>query len=262
MLFRSAHAVILAVGGSSYPGSGTTGDGWPWAQQAGHSIVKVRAALAPIFTDPTPTDEYPGVALRDCTLKARLKGKEIARWKGDMLFTHRGISGPCTLGISREVAENQQFGQIFLEVDVVPNLSFEDLHLSLKEACARFPKRTVDTFIQPLLPNRFVPVMLNLAEIPMETTGVYLAQKQRNRLVENLKAWQIGRAEHVPLEKGEVVAGGIALGEVDPHTMHSSKCINLFLCGEILDIAGPVGGYNLQAAFATGFVAGEAAAAI
>ncbi|MEP6755184.1 MAG: aminoacetone oxidase family FAD-binding enzyme [Chthonomonadales bacterium] len=258
--FYRADRVIVSVGGCSYPGTGATGDGWPWAKEVGHTILKVRAALAPIFTDPVPPDGWSGVSIRDCVFKARLKGKEIVRWSGDLLFTHRGVSGPCALGISREVAENQQFGSLMLEIDLLPDMPYEAVSKMLKEWCARNPKRRIDAFVQPLLPNKFVPEILRIAECSGETMGAYLPQKQRNRLVETLKAWQIGRAEHVPLEKGEVVAGGIALDEVDPQTMRSLKCPELLLCGEILDIAGPVGGYNLQAAFSTGYVAGETAA--
>ncbi len=258
--FIPAASVILAVGGSSYPGTGTTGDGYPWAKEAGHTILKVRAALAPIFTDPTPAEGWAGIALRDCILKARQNGKELVRWRGDLLYTHRGISGPCALGISREVAENQQHGTIMLEVDVVPDQSYEIMSSSLRNWCEKNPRRQVDYFLGEFLPHRTVSEALVRAGVLPDTKGAYLPQKQRNRLIENLKAWQLGRAEHVPLEKGEVVAGGVSLAEVDPKTMRSNKCQNLYLCGEILDIAGPVGGYNLQAAFSTGFVAGENAA--
>jgi predicted Rossmann fold flavoprotein len=252
--------VVLAVGGSSYPGSGTTGDGWPWAQALGHSIVKVRAALAPIFLDPKPPDEWAGVALRDCLLRARQAGKEIARWRGDMLWTHRGVSGPTVLGISREVAERQQFGQIMLEVDVAPDRPFEELTTNIREWATQFPRRTLVTYLEGMLPNRLVQPVMEAAEVEPSTTGAYLSQKARNRLVTTLKGWTIGRAEHVPLEKGEVVAGGVSLDEVDPQTMRSKCTSGFYLCGEILDVAGPVGGYNLQAAFATGYVAGETAA--
>lgn len=252
--------VAIAVGGSSYPGAGTTGDGWPWARDLGHSIVRIRAALAPIFFETAPPAEWPGVALRDCLLRARQNGKEITRWRGDMLFTHRGVSGPTVLGISRVVAERQREGAVILEADLMPDQSFENVAATVRDWAGNHPRREVGALIEPLVPNRLVAALLSAAGVPKETTGAYLGRKEQNRLVAVLKGWQVGKVEHVPLEKGEVVAGGIALDEVDPQTMRSRVVKGLYLCGEVLDIAGPVGGYNLQAAFSTGFVAGETAA--
>lgn len=255
-----AHRVILATGGSSYPNSGTTGDGWAWAKAAGHSIVKVRAALAPMYLHLEPDRaEWSGVALRDCLLKARL-GKEIARWRGDLLFTHHGISGPVALGVSRVVAERFGDGEIRLEVDLRPDVAFEAVGEQAKTWCHANPRKRVSGFVEDWVPARLVEPLLASAGIEAETVAGNLPQKSRNRLVACLKGWDLGVVRHVPLEKGEVVAGGVALDEVDPQTMRSRCCDGLYLCGEILDIAGPVGGYNLQAAFATGYVAGETAA--
>lgn len=249
--------VVLAVGGSSYPASGTTGDGFRWAKQVGHTLVPVIAALAPIEMA-SAFAELAGVALRDCVLKARLQGKEYVRWQGDLLFTHRGVSGPTVLGISREVAE-RRMGD--LEVDLMPEESFERLGARLAEAIRTHPKRQIATHLEAELPDRIVPFLLEAAGIDDTESGASLTQRARNRLVEVLKGWRLGSVREVVLDKGEVVAGGIALDEVDPQTMRSKIVQGLYLCGEVLDVAGPVGGYNLQAAFSTGYVAGETAAA-
>lgn len=251
----TADAVILSVGGSSYPNSGTTGDGWPWAKALGHKIVPVKSALAPI--DLKERALPVGVALRDCVLKARSNDKEFARWRGDLLFTHHGVSGPCALGISREVAEA---GGVSLEADVAPNEGFEELGQRLVNYCRENPKKQVSGAIAELVPESIVEVVFDRAEVGRETMCSNLDRKARNRIVATLKALPLGQVNRVPLEKGEVVSGGVSLDEVDPHTMRSLKAEGLYLCGEMLDIAGPVGGYNLQAAFATGFVAGESAA--
>lgn len=254
-----AEAVVLCVGGSSYPGSGTTGDGWPWVEALGHTIVPVKPALAPIVTEPQPPNSRVGVALRDCVLKARLNGKEIARWRGDLLFTHHGVSGPTVLGISRVVAEKKPLGKVMLEADLCPEKRFEDLQSEIAAFCAS-PKRPLTAFVEEFVAKSLVPdVLLSAAIEPAKPSG-QVDKKSRNRLVEILKGWPLGEARHVPLEKGEVVAGGVSLEEVDPKTMASKLVNGLYLCGEIMDIAGPVGGYNLQAAFSTGFVAGEIAA--
>ncbi len=255
----SSSRVIVATGGSSYPASGTTGDGWKWLRSAGHTIVKLRAALAPMYME-TPRPELSGIAFRDCVLKARQGGKEAARWRDDMLFTHRGVSGPTVLGISRAVSEAKERGEVLLEVDTLPDLTFERLGTEILEAAAAHPKRLVRTWVETQLPERLALETLVLASIVPEMTLGQLPAKSRNRLIEVLKACPLGSVALVNLEKGEVVAGGVALDEVDPHTMASRRVSGLFLCGEALDIAGPVGGYNLQAAFATGFVAGESAA--
>ena len=272
----SCSSVIVSVGGSSYPNSGTTGDGWKWARELGHSIVKVQAALAPLYLV-SPFDDRSGVSLRDCMLKARQGGKEIARWRGDLLFTHQGISGPTALGVSRVVAERFGLGEISLEVDVVPDKTFEEVSSSVLAYVQANPRRGLGGFVSEFVADRLVDDLLRDALTPgldgrdthglearatgaRATLNAQLDRKSRNRLVETLKAWKIGVVRTVPLEKGEVVAGGVSLDEVDPQTMASRLVRGLYLCGEVLDIAGQVGGYNLQAAFATGFVAGESAA--
>lgn len=252
--------VILATGGSSYPNSGTTGDGWPWAKGVGHTIVKVRAALAPIYQNVGEQSPRSGIALRDIILKARRGTKEVARWRNDLLFTHRGISGPTALGISRVVTECMEEGEVSLEVDLKPDVTFEELAGEIKAWCVDNSRKRMGSYIEEVVPKNLVEDLLVAAKIDPTISGASLGQKDRNRLVEVLKGWKLGPVRVVPLEKGECVAGGISLDEVDPQTMKSKLVEGLFLCGEVLDIAGPVGGYNLQAAFATGFVAGESAA--
>lgn len=253
----SADAVVLCCGGSSYPNSGTTGDGWAWARQVGHTIVKLRAALAPLYLESVP--DLSGVSLQGVRLRAR-QGKEIAGRTGDLLFTHQGLSGPCALGVSRIVAEKMEAGKVELEIDLMPDRSFEGLSEELLAYCGAFPSRQITGFLEAAMPSRILTLTLEAAKVAPETTGSRLDRKARNRLATVLKGWPLGPVRHVPLEKGEVVAGGVSLSEVDPHSMRSKLARNLYLCGEILDVAGPVGGYNLQAAFATGFVAGESAA--
>jgi hypothetical protein len=255
-----ARCVIVAVGGSSYPKTGTTGDGWRWLRDLGHTIVPLRAALAPIYLGEGARPDYSGVALRDCVLRARQNGKELARWRGDLLYTHHGISGPTALGVSRAAALGMDRGPVTLDVDLLPDVKPEELSAQFAEAHGASGRRTVRTLVQPLLPERLVPELLERASVDPTTMANQLPKKNRNRLVDCLKRWELGSIRAIPLEKGEVVAGGVSLDEVDPNTMQSRRIPGLYLCGEVLDLAGPVGGYNLQAAFSTGYVAGEAAA--
>jgi predicted Rossmann fold flavoprotein len=257
--------LIVAVGGSSYPATGTTGDGWRWLEALGHTLVPLRAALAPLYLHPTPPAEWSGVALRDCLLRARrtnadgTPGKELMRWQGDLLWTHKGVSGPAALGVAREIAEAIP-NDSSIEVDLLPHESFESVRDRLMEQARTFPRRAISDFVEQVAPNRLVKPIFDAAQVENAVKGAYLGAKERNRLVQTLKGWNLGRVRHVPLERGEVVAGGVTLSEVDSRTMRSLKIRGLYLCGEVLDIAGPVGGYNLQAAWSTGFVAGATAA--
>ena len=255
-----ASDVIVESGGSTYPKTGTTGEGFRWLRSLGHTLVPLRAALAPLYLGDDHRPEYSGVALRDCILRARSGGKEVVRWRGDLLFTHQGVSGPTVLGVSRAVALAMEKGDATLDVDVVPDTPHEELSAHLAEAHGAAGRRAVRAIVQQWLPERLVPGLLERAAVDPATPANQLPKKSRNRLVETLKRWDLGRVRAVPLERGEVTAGGVALEEVDPATMASKKVAGLYICGELLDIAGPVGGYNLQAAFATGYVAGEAAA--
>ena len=259
-----AERVILAVGGSSYPAIGTTGDGWRWAALAGHKIVPLRAALAPLYLERSEPD-WSGVALRDVILRARLSetGKEYSRWRGDLLFTHRGLSGPCALGISRQIAEQIAAGVAgggVVEVDLAPDSEFQVLRDTIRKDLTGDSSKPISSLLDRFVPRRLISALAATAGIDTGARGANLPQKSLNRLVMTIKGWQLGPVRSVPLERGEVVAGGVSLDEVDPHTMRSRIVDGLYLCGEILDIAGPVGGYNLQAAWSTGYVAGDSAA--
>ena len=253
----SAARVVVSTGGSSYPATGTTGDGWKWLSALGHTLVPLRAALAPMYLADVEPD-WSGVALRDTTLRARagIGGKEFAHWSGDLLFTHKGVSGPTALGVSREVAEREAMPSA-LEADLAPRQTWEELSADLRRQALENPRKTVGSLAAPFVPARLLEPLLASAGIPADTRGAYLKAKSLNKLVSTLKGWPLGAVRHVPMERGEVVAGGVALSEVDSQTMQSKLVAGLYLCGEILDIAGPVGGYNLQAAWSTGFVAGD-----
>ena len=254
-----AERVIVCTGGSSYPATGTTGDGWKWLAALGHTIVPLRAALAPLYLEDVQSD-WSGVALRETTLRARAGtgGKEFARWSGDLLFTHKGVSGPTALGVSREIAERAESSAV--EADLAPSVTWEQLQADLRRQALENPRKTAASLAAPFVPARLLKPLLAAAGVLGETRGAYLPTKTLNRLISAIKGWPLGTVRHVPLERGEVVAGGVALEEVDSQTMQSKRISGLYLCGEVLDIAGPVGGYNLQAAWSSGWVAGEAAA--
>jgi len=255
-----ARQVILATGGASYPKTGTTGDGYGWARRLGHTIVPLRPALAPIGVDPPVPAQWRGVALRGGRLSAVALGRTIARWDGDILFTHEGISGPAALEVSRAAAGALEGGEVRLFFDSAPGREFATLDAELAHAIHTQPRRLVGTLLEGMFPHRLVPEVLRRAGVDPAGRCSTLTREQRRSLTHMMRSWDLGRVSTIDLQRGEVTAGGVSLAEVDPHTMHSRVKHGLYLCGEVLDIAGRVGGYNLQAAFSTGFVAGDAAA--
>ncbi len=255
-----ARQVILATGGSSYPRTGTTGDGYRWAAALGHTVVPIRPALAPMVVDPPLPHDWQGIALRTCMVSAVHAGRRVASWRGDLLFTHEGLSGPCALEISRAAAGAMDHGPVHIVADIVPDITFDELDRMLSRAVSEHRQRSIGTVLDAWLPNRVVHGFLTSIGVDPQTRGYVLTREARRSIAHTLKEWDLGTVSRIPLERGEVTAGGVALNEVDPRTMRSRTVAGLYLCGEVLDIAGPIGGYNLQAAFSTGFVAGETAA--
>lgn len=252
--------VILATGGASYPDVGTTGDGFAIAQKLGHTIVPVRAALAPIQVTPHLPRDWRGVAIRGGSLSAVHNGRQIAAWQDDVLFTHEGLSGPATLEVSRAVAAAAESGVVNLYLDFFPGKPAADIDEEIQSMIRTQGGRMVATLLEPLLPNRIIEGMLRSVGVDPATRGLVLTREGRGAIVALLKRWFLGKVATVLKDRGEVTAGGVALGEVNPHTMQSRRVKGFYLCGEVLDVAGPVGGYNLQAAFSTGYVAGDSAA--
>ena len=182
----------------------------------------------------------------------------ISKWTGDVLITHFGISGPATLEVSRNTYLEFQKGiQIDMCIDFYPELSVEQLEEKIVQEISINPLRSMLTLTEYLVPQKLAEYILIQLTIDYSKKLNQLSKTERRKFVEKLKRCSLGVVKDIPLDRGEVTAGGVALNEVDPTTMESKIVPGLFLCGEILDIAGPVGGYNLQAAFSTGFVAGE-----
>jgi predicted Rossmann fold flavoprotein len=258
----ATHSVILATGGLSYKKTGTTGDGYTWARALGHTILTPCPALAPIVTSPTPPSAWQGIAVREAALVAHAENKILARYAGDILFTHFGISGPATLELSHHIFRaGQQHATVNLAVDFFPESTAEDLDARLLEYLRDHGAQEIKTWLEQQLPQRLVPYFCDTLSLDGTTKCHQLKKDDRRHIVDALKQWTFGCVKEIDIDRGEVTAGGIPLNEVDPKTMRSRIVPGLYLCGELLDIAGPVGGYNLQAAFSTGFVAGHTAAA-
>ncbi|NTV66531.1 MAG: aminoacetone oxidase family FAD-binding enzyme [Chlorobaculum sp.] len=273
-----ADAVILATGGASWGSAGTTGDGNRIAAAVGHAIAQVMPALAPNYFTVPPSPELVGITLRNILLVASSEGASDSR-RGDVLISHRGISGPACLSLSRSVATMHTSGKtVTISVDLFPGYEASKLSAFILEEAARHGTRQVRTFLQrcplaperldapdsstdaPTIPNAFADETMRQAGIDKEVTMSGLSRVQRLGLVSTLKRLALGTVRKVPLDRAEVSAGGVTLGEIDPKTMQSKLHPSLYCCGELLDYAGEVGGFNLQAAFSTGWVAGSNAA--
>ncbi|MEO5930330.1 MAG: aminoacetone oxidase family FAD-binding enzyme [Candidatus Kapaibacterium sp.] len=264
-------AIVVATGGMSYRNVGTTGDGIRWAKELGHLLVPVRPALAPIYFPQPPPATWQGVALRDVILRIESDGRRPklprgegfpTEWRDDLLLTHRGISGPSALEVSRAAARVAEDSHpVHLVVDLLPDIPADALPALWEERVLASGKSEVQTFVEGFIPRALVGFLLDAARLRAGIKMNSVTKEERALLLRTLKGWTVGVVGSVPLDKGEVTAGGIALGEVHSTTMASKRIDGLFFAGEALDISGRVGGYNLQAAFSTGHVAGISAAA-
>ncbi len=268
----TADVVLLATGGVSWSQTGTTGDGLAIARALGHSIKDASAALAPLYTVKPPPATLSGVALRSVAFVATAGGRSVER-RGDLLFTHRGFSGPAALSLSRDIGELfTLFGSVSLFVDLFPEQSAPELEEQLLLQARRNGAQMVRKFLQncPIAPCRgafaiaphgtiptaLLPFIMRHAALENDVTWSGLVRDKRQSLLAVLKRFPLGSVREVPLNQGEVSAGGVSLSEVNPKTMQSRIVPKLFFCGELLDYAGEIGGFNLQAAFSTGWIAG------
>lgn len=250
--------VILATGGMSYPQTGTTGDGYRFLEKTGHTIVPLRPALAPIKIVNKFPDGWSGVAIRDAELICLVNNRKTHSERGDFLFTHEGISGPAVLELSKYAAIALSNSRVELILDTQPDK--DELDTEIQQLISLHPNKKVGNIAGLYLPNRIVNHFLSSVNIDTEKECRKLMREERKRLVKLIKEMFIGTIASIDITKGEVTAGGISLKEVDPKTMQSRLVRGLFISGEVLDIAGRIGGYNLQAAYSTGFTAGENAA--
>ncbi len=252
-----ADCFVLATGGASYPETGTRGDVLAMLKGLGIPVQPWAPALAPIPLR-APHPEWEGVALRGGTLQLRTgaEGKRLAAFSGDLVFTRTGISGPAALGLSRAVEDARRSRAAWLSY-VLTSECEEALDAALQALQQGNPHLALRTWLQHYLPERLCTPVVEGLGLPRDQRLKDLPRAARLRLVGLVSGFPLGEPSPVPLARGEVAAGGVRLQAVDPHTMAVKNWENLRICGELLDIDGPVGGYNLQAAFSTGYVAGS-----
>lgn len=258
--------VILATGGKSVPQTGSTGDGYPWAEAAGHSITELYPTEVPIVSPESwiHSRELQGLSLRDVELSVwNPKDKKVISHRGDMLFTHFGVSGPIALRCSqfiRVVKNKFQVQNVEMSIDLFPDLSMAALDDLLRTKLETEPKKAIKNVLKGTVPERMLPLLLARAELDGDTTYAHLQKNSWSAFLQQCKRFSFRASGTKSLEDAFVTGGGVHLKEVNPKTMESKLVSGLFFCGEILDIHGYTGGYNITAAFSTGYTAGMHAA--
>ncbi len=253
-------AVVLATGGASYPATGSTGDGYRMASAVGHAIVPIRPALVPLETAGSVAQRLQGLSLRNVSARLLVDGKVEAVEFGEMLFTHFGVSGPIVLTLSRRAVDALRAGRrVALSIDLKPALDEDRLDARLLRDLDSQGKRQFHT-LKGLLPRKLVPLCAEQVRIPPDRLAHQVTAAERRRLLEWLKDLRLEVTGHRSFREAIVTAGGVDTREVDPRTMASRLVEGLYFAGEVLDVDADTGGFNLQAAFSTGWVAGRSAA--
>lgn len=253
-----ANAVVIATGGKSYPATGSTGDGYILAAEVGHKITDIRPSLVPIVTEESWVKDLMGLSLRNVELSVVAKNKVQAKMFGEMMFTHFGITGPIVLSLSHTVGKlmrKKNIGVIGLDINLKPALSPETLDKRLQKDFDLYSKKQLLNGMKDLLPNRLIPLIIELAGIDHQKPINQISKEERQQLGYMLQHMPLTVKGLRPVEEAIVTAGGISLKEFNPKTMESKLVEGLYGAGEVLDIDAFTGGYNLQAAFSTGYVA-------
>lgn len=247
--------VIVATGGESYPGTGSTGDGYRLARMLGHEVTRIRPSLIPIETEDSFCKEMQGLSLRNVTLTVTKGKKKIFSELGEMLFTHFGVSGPLVLSASSHM-DDEIMGEYVLHIDLKPGLSPEQLDARLLRDFEKYKNKDFLNALGDLLPRKIIPVMVRRSGIEGTSKVHQITRQQRRNLVERVKDFTIIPKAFRPINEAIVTAGGVSVKQVDPKTMESKLCRGLYFAGEVLDLDAYTGGFNLQIAFSTGFAAG------
>lgn len=251
-----AQCVLIATGGMSYPKTGSTGDGYRLARQAGHTVTDLKPSLVPLVTRETWCREAMGLSLRNVTLRLYHGDTCVYEELGEMLFTHFGVSGPLVLTASAHMREDAP-ASYRLEIDLKPGLTPEKLDARMVRDFTQSPNRDLGNILRQLLPAKLIVPILRLANIAPDTKAHDLTRQQRQTLGQIIKALPLHIQSFRPIDEAIITRGGVRTAEVSAKTMASKRCPGLYFAGEILDVDGETGGYNLQIAFATGVAAGE-----
>ncbi|MEG1499908.1 MAG: NAD(P)/FAD-dependent oxidoreductase [Clostridia bacterium] len=251
--------VIIATGGKSYPLTGSTGDGYFFAKSFGHTIERVVPALVPIRLKGDYVKQLEGVSLKNVSLLAFLNNKPLKTLFGEMIFTDKGISGPIALSMSSYINREKE-DCVKLFIDFKPALSFDKLDARIVREFEDAKNKNISNVISSLLPHKLIDVFLNECEIDSDLKINSVTKVQREMIVKTLKQFPIKFAGLFPVECAIISSGGVAINEINPKTLESKLQKGLYFAGEVINVDALTGGFNLQIAFSTGFVAGKSSA--
>ena len=250
-----ADAVILATGGITYPRTGSTGDGYRMASEVGHTLIPPTPSLSALEIKEPWVSQLQGLSLKNVSATLYAGGKKIGREFGEMLFTHFGVSGPIILTLSKTYAKLEDKSDVVLSINLKPALSRDQLDERLIRDFTQ--TKQFKNYLPELLPKTLIPVFTELSEISPDTPLNVITSAQRKRIIDYLVDFRLTVEKARPADEAVVTAGGVSIKEINPSTMESKLVRGLYLVGEVIDIDAVTGGYNLQAAFSTGWIAGE-----
>lgn len=251
-----ADAVLIATGGKSYPLTGSTGDGYRFAQELGHQVIPPRPALVPLEDMHHICPKMQGLALKNVNFTLFQNDKRLYSEQGELLFTHFGLSGPVVLSASSFIDHKKQPLSLRAEIDLKPALSIEQLDARLLREFEAAQNKQLKNVMPELLPGKMIHPFLTESGLDPDKAVNSITRQERERLCRSLKAFSIAVADTRPIEEGIITSGGVCVKEINPSTMESKLVRNLYFAGEVIDVDAKTGGFNLQIAFSTGFLAG------
>jgi len=251
---------IICTGGKSYPLTGSAGDGYDFARKLGHKIITPEPALVPIKIKEKWAGDLQGLSLKNVQINVFQNGKKQDDRFGEMLFAHFGLSGPIILDISKKVGELLKLGEVTISLDLKPALEYPLLDQRIQKDFKKYNNKIFKNSLKELLPQKLIPVIIKLSGINPEKTVNVITKEERKKLVGLLKNLKMQALGLLGFDQAIVTSGGVDLKEIDPKTMKSKLIDNLFFAGEIINLHGPTGGYNLQLCWSTGCLAGKNAA--
>ncbi len=257
----SAHQFIIATGGLSYPETGSTGDGYRWAEQCGHLLVQPEPALVPVHLSESWTRELCDLNLKNIQISVQQNNKILTERFGEAFFTRAGIGGSIILDMSAQIRQALEQGPVQLLLDLKPAVTVELFDKRLQRELAAHNNKVFRKSLDNLLPKAMIPLFIRLSEIDPEKKCHLVTKAERMKLLSLFKKMELQVSGVAGYKKSIVTAGGISLKDIDMRSMRSKKISNLYFAGEMVDLDGPTGGYNLQVCWSTGYLAGISAAA-
>ncbi len=254
----SGDSVIIATGGLSYPLTGSTGDGYQFAKKAGHTVTALSPSLVPIHVAEDYIKDLMGLSLKNIEVKIKSGKKEIYKDFGELVFTHFGVSGPVILSASRHIIPYLDKGdKLTLSIDLKPGLSIQQLDARILRDFEEFKNKQFKNSLNRLLPNKLIDVIIRLSYINPDKQVNSITKQERHNLVELLKNFSLSITKLGPFSQAVITKGGVNVKEINPSTMESKLIKNMYFVGEVLDLDGLTGGFNLQIAWSTGYLAGK-----